>query len=80
MDRQLPIGESRYIPKSRKYHQKFILINVYFDEQIITLSRCCFNTTVFNIGGEVGRYVQDNKTEILYSNLPALFWEPVKCK
>jgi len=77
MSRQLPIGESSYIPKSRKYHQKFILIGGHFDREILTLSRGTVNTTVFNIDGEVGRYAKNAKIEIYDSNLPALFWEEV---
>lgn len=96
MSRQLPIGESSYIPKSRMHHQKFILIGRRFDRHIVTLSRCAFNTTVFNICGEVGRYVGKVETHRFYgmnsldpssvnyqkhgSLLPALFWESVTCK
>lgn len=100
MSRQLPIGESGYIPESRKHHGKHILIGGQFDGQIVTLAKNSFNTTVFNIVGEIGRYAAKSKLDrpsAFYKNtaivqdesvnfqehgsiLPALFWEPVRCK
>lgn len=94
MARKVMIGNSSYVPKSRKNHEKHLLVNGPFHDAKLYMSMNSPFTIVFTVNGETGRYVGKTKLETVSMSetiwkvydrdcdkdywLPRLYWKEIK--